>query len=292
MAKKKTYSNALSFRAAIEDRLRQLSQKDGLEINKLRRQFVFDRLLARFFAPESRVPWALKGGYAMLLRMDRARATKDVDLALKEAKFLTENESERSEALLALLKEQAGRNLGDFLEYAVTGPIKDLENAPYGGSRFLVEARMDGRAFDKFHLDVGIGDVWLEPLDKIPSKGFLDFAGFGTEEYPAICKEQQFAEKLHTYTLPRPDGIENSRVKDLVDMILLIQSETMTEQRLADALRATYERRATHALSKELKAPSTKWAVPYVALSSECGIQLEMSAAFERLQKFVNDLKI
>ena len=37
-----------------------------------------------------------------------------------------------------------------------------------------------------------------------------------------IGREQQFAEKLHAYTLPRNSA--NSRVKDLVDMALLIGS--------------------------------------------------------------------
>ena len=31
--------------------------------------------------------------------------------------------------------------------------------------------------------------------------------------------EQQFAENLHTYTLPRK-GVANTRVRDLVDMVL------------------------------------------------------------------------
>jgi hypothetical protein len=37
-----------------------------------------------------------------------------------------------------------------------------------------------------------------------------------------IAREQQFAEKIHAYTLPR--NAANSRVKDLVDLALLIGS--------------------------------------------------------------------
>jgi hypothetical protein len=39
---------------------------------------------------------------------------------------------------------------------------------------------------------------------------------------PIISQEQQFAEKVHAYTLPRKTP--NSRVKDLVDILLLIEN--------------------------------------------------------------------
>ncbi len=45
-----------------------------------------------------------------------------------------------------------------------------LEAAPYGGARFPVEARLDGRIFVGFHLDVGIGDAVMEPLEVIEAR--------------------------------------------------------------------------------------------------------------------------
>jgi hypothetical protein len=41
-----------------------------------------------------------------------------------------------------------------------------------------------------------------------------------------IPRDQQFTEKLHAYTLPR-QGAVNARLRDLVDMVLLIQSATL-----------------------------------------------------------------
>ena len=43
-----------------------------------------------------------------------------------------------------------------------------------------------------------------------------------------ISAEQQFAEKLHAYTLPRLERV-NTRTKDLIDMVLLIRRETSTK---------------------------------------------------------------
>jgi Nucleotidyl transferase AbiEii toxin, Type IV TA system len=66
-----------------------------------------------------------------------------------------------------------------------------------------------------------------------------------------IPREQQFAEKLHAYTLPRP-GAVNSRVRDLVDMILLIQSRTLKSDNVREAVRITFNRRKTHLLPSAL----------------------------------------
>jgi hypothetical protein len=43
-------------------------------------------LLRRLFL-EKDVPWALKGGHALEIRLQRARGTKDIDLALKKQSF-------------------------------------------------------------------------------------------------------------------------------------------------------------------------------------------------------------
>src|ERR1035437_353053 len=49
---------------------------------RVRRQVVFDRLLARLF-PTDPAPWVLKGGYALELRFRTARATIDIDLTVE-----------------------------------------------------------------------------------------------------------------------------------------------------------------------------------------------------------------
>jgi len=75
------YATAAAFRVALESRLKMLTQTEDPDLNRLRRQVSFDRLLARLFS-ETNTPWLLKGGYAMELRLRKARTTKDVDLSL------------------------------------------------------------------------------------------------------------------------------------------------------------------------------------------------------------------
>jgi len=78
----RTYATAGAFRRALEERLKQASLTDQIDLNRLRRQVSFDRLLARLFREEA-APWALKGGYALELRFRTARSTLDIDLTLQ-----------------------------------------------------------------------------------------------------------------------------------------------------------------------------------------------------------------
>jgi hypothetical protein len=286
--KSKKYENPKAFRAALEERLNRIAKETKTELLRLRKQVAFDRLLARFFSATT-APWALKGGYAMQLRMENARATKDVDLAVRDAKLLSPNEEDRIAVLLELLRNEAKKDLGDFFSFSIGPSIMDLEAAPYGGSRFLVEATLDERSFEKFHLDVGIGDIWIEPLEKLASADHLAFAGFEVMEFPTIPKEQQFAEKLHAYTLPRPADRPNSRVKDLIDMNLLIQ-QSMNLKLLEQALAETFARRKTHSLNLNITAPPATWKVSFATLANECDLNPDIDEGFKKLTEFLKKI--
>ena len=99
-----------------------------------------------------------------------------------------------------------------------------------------------------------------------------------------IQREQQFAEKLHAYTLPRttPDSL----VRDLVDMVLLIQSGTLETSRVVQALHATFGRRATHSVPATLTPPPEEWAAPFARLAAECSLKLSVSEAFGIVMEF------
>ncbi len=198
----------------------------------------FDRFLARLF-DGSDTQWVLKGGYAMELRFEISRATKDLDFTVRSMP------TSAGEAVLEYLQEAGLRNLGDFFSFRVGVPMMGLDGAPYGGSRYPVEAMMAQRTFARFHMDVGFGDIVLDPLEHIQTRDWFGFAQIPAASVPIIQREQQFAEKLHAYTLPRT-GTVNSRVRDLVDMVLLIQSGTLDPTVTTEALRSTFGRRGTY----------------------------------------------
>ena len=282
------YESARAFRQALEARLKGLAETEGADIQRLRRQVAFDRLLARLFSA-SQEGWALKGGYALELRTTKARATRDVDLTLAHPRFLPLPEASIQERLLEELRQRASVGLGDFFIFLIGQPTMDIEAAPYGGSRYPVTAQMDGRTFVKFHVDVGVGDPLVEPSEILTSRDWLDFAGIAAPTITCISKEQQFAEKLHAYTMPdqpRP----NSRVKDLVDMVLMVRRFDLDVDRLADAIDATFSRRNSHPVPEALAPPPENWAQPFVALAEETGLDVTINEAIEEVRRFLSPL--
>lgn len=266
------YATAAAFRVALETRLKAISSDEGTDLQRLRRQVSFDRLLARFFA-EHNAPWLLKGGYAMELRLRTARTTKDVDISLP-----SEAVAKYGGNILTRLQDSAGDDLGDFFSFVIAEPQMDLKAAPQGGARYPVTASLAGRMFTKFHLDVGIGDAVTPPTELIEGRDWLGFAGVPIPQFMAISKEQQFAEKLHAYTLPRADAT-NTRVKDLVDMILLIQMKAMDKGILKNAIQATFKLRRTHAVPTTVMEPPESWNAPFATMMKECRLEIASGEA-------------
>ena len=285
MPSPRTYATAGAFRRALEERLKRASLTDQIDPNRLRRQVSFDRLLARLFREES-APWVLKGGYALELRFKAARSTVDIDLTVQ--RVAASVSGDQNQIVREMLQSAADISLGDWFEFAVGPASMDLTAAPYGGARYPVEARMDERTFARFHLDAGVGDVVMRPLEAIVCRDWLGFAGIESSRVLMIAREQQLAEKIHAYTLPR--NAANSRVKDLVDLALLIGSGGLDKQRIMEALRLTFERRGTHDLPASLFPPPADWQIPFQALAEECGIPTDIAAVFARVQEFVEEV--
>ena len=283
----RTYATAGAFRTALEERLRHIAKAEQVDVNRLRRQVSFDRLLARLFQAEA-APWALKGGYALELRIKTARTTVDIDLALQSGVLPTTNEGEANQMVYEMLQKAASLPLGDWFVYRIGRAVKDLEAAPYGGARYPVEARMDARVFAHFHLDVGIGDTVMKPLETVIGRGWLQFAGIAAPLFRTIPREQQFAEKLHAYTLPR--RTPNSRVKDLIDLLLFTRSGELEKKRIAEAVQVTFERRRTHALPSVLPAPPVRWSKHFRELATECRIAEDMEEAFVKVEAFFGSI--
>ncbi len=275
------YATAKAFRRALEDRLGKIAEAEQIQLNRLRRQVAFDRLLARLFRTDP-APWFLKGGYALELRFHNARATLDIDLTVPRLAAT----DDPNQSLREMLQNAASCDLRDWSEYTIGSPIMDLDAAPYGGARFPVEARMDGRIFARFHLDAGIGDAVIQPLDNIECRDWLAFAGISVPVVQTISREQQCAEKLHAYTLPR--HASSSRVKDLVDLVLLIRSGTLVIKRIAEAVRLTFARRQTHGMPTSVPPPPEDWSARFRALAEECGLPQEMDTAFEEVRAYLD----
>jgi hypothetical protein len=206
MPSPKTYATAGAFRRALEERLKKASLTDQIDPNRLRRQVSFDRLLARLFREES-APWVLKGGYALELRFKAARSTVGIDLTAP--RVAASASGDQNQIVREMLQSAADISLGDWFEFLVGPASMDFTAAPYGGARYPSKPEW---TFARFRLDAGVGDVVMRPLETIVCRDWLGFAGIESSRVLMIAREQQFAEKIHAYTLPR--NAANSRVKD------------------------------------------------------------------------------
>ena len=165
-----------------------------------------------------------------------------------------------------------------------------LDQALEGGARFPVDARIDGRTFVKFHVDLGAGDEVLDPLDEVVGEDWLGFAGITHIVVPALSAEQHWAEKLHAYTRPR-EGRTNTRVKDLIDLVLLIDRETLDGDRVFVAVQATFDRRRTHDIPRDLPVPPIDWERPFAMLARECELAYTPLTAHAQVNEFWQGLK-
>ena len=89
MTPERKYATGLALRTALEERLKRLAREEGVDLQRLRRQVAFDRFLARLFPRNAAADWILKGGYAMELRFQTARATRDLDFTVRAAQSVT-----------------------------------------------------------------------------------------------------------------------------------------------------------------------------------------------------------
>ena len=268
------YKTPYDLRQAIAHQLRVLSKGRGISVEHLRRHLAFERLLARLFK-EPKPDWVLKGGYAMELRAQNARVTKDIDLTIPEGSNLPTEQREMSVMLYDSLTNALAEDLDDFFSFSVREKSVELVAPPNGGVRFHVSAVLDGRIFAEFHVDIGTGDVRIWPFEKLACRNLLAFAGIDCPPFPSIPVEQQFAEKLHAYTFLR-DGKSSSRVKDLIDMVLLIQSGKMDRSKLLSVLQQTFTKRNTHPLPDELPLFSDEWAEQFATLADKCRLKMTL----------------
>ncbi|MFA5874070.1 MAG: nucleotidyl transferase AbiEii/AbiGii toxin family protein [Anaerolineales bacterium] len=271
------YATGSAFRQALEERIRDIHAEQNIPIVRLRKQIAFERFIARLirYQPEQ---WVLKGGLALQLRLgEQARTTKDIDLL----------NTAISPSIYDSMAESASMDLGDWFAFEVERPEGNVENKP-GGKRYLVHRFLDGRLFENFHVDVGVGDIVLEAFEWLSFGSILGFAGIEPTSVPCYPIVQQIAEKLHALTRRHVSG-GSSRSKDLADILLLAKLGSINGDALKLAIVATFESRATHPLPAELSPLPKSLSREYEHLADTLDLAYgTFDAAEQALGQFLN----
>lgn len=233
-----------------------------MELGRLRRRVVFDRLAARLSAdPEGE--WILKGGAALEFRLrNRARATKDLDLAVRAGNM---GGNSMRDALLDALTVDPD---GDWFTFRVAPPMElAADGAGRPAWRFSVEAGLAGKPFAGVRLDIAARGEEVAATEPLALLGVLDFAGIPPRMIEAVDRRQHFAEKLHALTRDYGDR-PNTRVKDLADLVLLIESGLAPDRALCGVVQHVFAVRDTHPLPDVLPDPPPLWREMYPPLAA------------------------
>jgi hypothetical protein len=260
------YETPESLRMALEARIRNDSQETGLSPDRLRRRVVFQRLVARLQRAEPG-SWVVKGGMAMEIRLrDAARLTKDLDLGLREEDI---NPAELRDRLIDGLSRD---DEGDGFVFAVGAPSKmtaDTEGVLTW--RVAVDVTLAGRRFGSIKLDISPRAHELDVTETVALPNALEFAGFATVDVEIVAIHRHAAEKFHG--MPKDFGDrENSRVRDLADLMLMLDAGLLDPGRLViDVNRVWAERGAEPSVA--FPSLPASWPVRYERLAAENEIE-------------------
>ena len=163
-------------------------------------------------------------------------------------------------------------DLQDWFSFAVRPDTNALLEPGRSGLRYFVTASVAGRTFESFHVDVGSGDPVIEPAEKLETPPLLAFAGIPPVMVPCYPLTQHLAEKAHAYIRPRATG-ESTRVKDLVDIVLIAEHMMINSLVLRTAIWATFTVQGAGEPPSSLPPPPPSWALTFRKLAEEVGLR-------------------
>ncbi|OGV26142.1 MAG: hypothetical protein A3F18_08510 [Legionellales bacterium RIFCSPHIGHO2_12_FULL_37_14] len=218
--------------ASIRARLKNIAKAEGTDFIAVLTRYGLERLLYRIGQSKYASQYLLKGALLFNLWYDMPhRPTKDIDLlgfGNNELDYLTSVFKE-----ICLIFADDGII---FDESSISAePIK--KEGGYKGTRIELFAELS-RARIKIQVDIGFGDaVTPGPIDANYPVLLNDLPSPKIRTYPIYTV---IAEKFHAIALL---GMANSRLKDYLDLYVLLKNEELDEKILLDAIASTFARR-------------------------------------------------
>lgn len=257
---------------SVNDRIRVAAAARGIDSNRLRRSLVLQRLLARL--DDSGL--VLKGGYCLEARLPgMSRATKDVDLVGRLATL------DDPDYLLDTLDQLLdARPLADGFSFRAVSAVRVRVRGEADESRawrIRLTASLGGAPFEQIPLDlVGQLSEVVGATERLVVPPPLSLYGVDDVVVEAVDVYQHAAEKMHAYSRVYAHDRPSSRVKDLVDLVLLIEAGLIVEPgRLRSRLEVVHAARGGAPPPPGLPHPPGDWTVPYAALAAD----LDLTAA-------------
>lgn len=239
--------------AAVESAIRSAAKKaarndKSLSTQERIRLEYFHRFLCRIFSETPTDAWLLKGGTALLARVPSARATSDVDLF---------NQRHSLAAALTELRRLAALDLGDFFRFEYVSHTDSLggkQQAYTEGIRVNFDVYLGVNKKDRLSVALVVKAVVTDTPETIIPSNLLPLPKLPQCKYRLYPLVDQMADKVCA-TLSVYNGYPSTRVKDLVDLVLLTLTQTIDGGRIEVAI-------TREAASRGLPLPETFTAPP------------------------------
>jgi predicted nucleotidyltransferase component of viral defense system len=222
---------------ALKERLKSIATEKNSTINKVWKQLLLERFLARLSHSKYHEKFIFKGGLLLAQYIEIRRETVDIDFSINKMHG-------EMQVIEDAVKEIIMVHIEDGF-YFTWGRSEEL-NQPhmeYGGFRISLNANF-GKMRDSIQVDIGIGDIAESiklTFNLFEYKGKPIFSG--EISLHVYTPEAIFAEKLEAII---SKGIINSRMKDYHDIILMIREPNfLNVDKLRDAIQVTFNRRNT-----------------------------------------------
>lgn len=246
------YRTPAAFRSAVDAKLRAHARRIDRPFVELRREFLYQRFLARVFREGSL--WVLKGGIGLLTRLPGARHSRDIDLLHLAA------DPAAAEAELRVL----GRSdLGDHLRFEI---VRSIALSVDGALRLKTEVYAGAAQWERFDIDVSCERHFAAAIEQVRPEPVIDVPGVPSlpvfQLYPLV---DQIADKVAAM-YETHGAAPSNRYRDLVDLALLVGLGDLDAAQLRAALRSRVDNaRSPVRLPEAMVQPGVGWADGYPA---------------------------
>lgn len=218
--------------ASVRARLLNIAKAQRVDFNQVLIRYALERILYRLSQSKYADHFLLKGALLFALWYDMPhRPTRDADLLGFGSSDL-ESIGQTFRDIACVVVDD-----GIVFDPASVSVEEIRKDAGYAGARVLITGEI-AKARCKTQIDIGFGDaVTPGPVQAVYPVLIQDFPAPRLRTYPAYTV---VAEKLHAIALL---GMTNSRLKDYLDLSVLLERETLNPITLAQAIAATFVRR-------------------------------------------------
>ncbi len=266
--------------SGLESAVARLAKAQGVAPNRLRLAVSFTiiaAVLERVRDYDGTAGFVIKGGVAIERRIPaQARATRDLDAIFK-------------------------RDLGDLvgtLEHAFKEPFEGFTLRRHGepesvgpAVRVMVRLSYEGSEWATVPLEVSRREGRLVMADSVRALDLTPLGLRGPSTLPCLPIRRQVAQKIHALTEPpREPGKENTRVKDLFDLLALRETTPLDPELRAEC-KQVFRSRGTHSWPPTIVVAS-RWHDEYRRIAGEQrALVTDVTVAAQELATFIAQIE-